>query len=566
VLLWCALPLSPQSVDSDFWGHVQYGRDTWQYGLDRTATYTYNAIGHRWINHENLSELIFAWTSDHLGVTALLVLKCLLGCTVLALAMRHAASQGVGMLPITVTTVVVSLNLSFYWGVRPHVFTFAAFGLMVALLEWCFAGWSGAWHFPGPAAWRRPAEPPFEFSRRHALWLLPLLMAIWTNTHGGFLAGLGVAGVVLGMRAVEMFVSDRLHGRRHALLLSAIGLTTALGTLLNPYGAEFHRWLIYDLVAPRPEILEWQPTNLWTTAAWKLWLLLGLTAFGLLASRRPRDLTQCVVLAIVVQQALSHERHAPFVAILFLFWLPPHLESALQRWKNPTPVAPVAPIPPAVIRAGVVVLMLLCGLFAYRLGERFSGVPVRRDEYPVSAMQFLADQNLSGRLVVAGHWAQYVLCVRGARHPGDAGMQVAFDGRCRTCYPQLVLDLHFDFFLGEGGPDKRYRSPSSPPADPKRILEYNEPDFVLLARQHTHAQAALASVAEQWVLLYQDQLAQLWGRRAKFGMPESAHFIPPERRRVSDSPQVGFVAWPAAPRPTPTAALAQSEPVVSAID
>ncbi|MCA9182684.1 MAG: hypothetical protein KDA51_14575 [Planctomycetales bacterium] len=46
VLVWCALPLSPPNVDSDFWGHVQYGRDVWQHGLDRTATYTYNAIGH----------------------------------------------------------------------------------------------------------------------------------------------------------------------------------------------------------------------------------------------------------------------------------------------------------------------------------------------------------------------------------------------------------------------------------------------------------------------------------------------------------------------------------------
>ena len=47
VVLWCAIPLSPNAVDSDFWGHVAYGRDTLQHGLDRTATYSYTARGFR---------------------------------------------------------------------------------------------------------------------------------------------------------------------------------------------------------------------------------------------------------------------------------------------------------------------------------------------------------------------------------------------------------------------------------------------------------------------------------------------------------------------------------------
>ena len=48
----------------------------------------------------------------------------------------------------------------------------------------------------------------------------------------------------------------------------------------------------------------------------------------------------------------------------------------------------------------------------------------------------MADQGLAGKLVVSGRWAQYALGVMGARKPGDSGVEVAFDGRFRTCYPQ----------------------------------------------------------------------------------------------------------------------------------
>ena len=93
IVLWCAIPLSPQSVDSDFWGHVQYGWDTWHRGLARQATYTFTAVGHPWINHENLSELIMAWGAHGVGPTSLLVLKCLLGCVVLVLGIRRATQE-----------------------------------------------------------------------------------------------------------------------------------------------------------------------------------------------------------------------------------------------------------------------------------------------------------------------------------------------------------------------------------------------------------------------------------------------------------------------------------------
>jgi hypothetical protein len=560
VVLWCAIPLSPQSVDSDFWGHVQYGWDTWRYGLDRTATYTFTAVGYPWINHENLSELIMAWCVYGLGPTSLLVLKCLLGCLVLVLAVRRArqASPPVHPLTIGLLSVVVSLNLSFYWGLRPHVFTFVLFALLVALTDWCFDGWADHWHLPWPRQMRGPLPAEMNARRLHALWLAPILLAVWTNTHGGFLAGLGVYVVLMSMRVGELLIVKGPAAWKTATYLSVLTLAGALATLLNPYGIELYRWLIQDLSVPRPEILEWHSPAWLSGSSVKLWVLLGLMVWALVASRRPRDATRLVILALVLNEACKHQRHIPFLAILILFWMPVHLQSAIERMgtaaRNRTAWCDAA----GLVRWASCGLLLVCALLAYRVGTRLSGVPVSNYEYPVDALQFMADQGLTGRLVVAGHWAQYALAVMGARTPDDPGVQVAFDGRFRTCYPQHLADMHFDFFLGDGGPDKRYRSPTSPPADGKRVLEYDDPELVLLNRHEPFPVSIMQSVQDEWVLLYQDQLAQLWGRRSVFDREGQAAYFPPQRRQLVASAPASTVLWPAAPRQRDRNRLARS--------
>lgn len=57
-------------------------------------------------------------------------------------------------------------------------------------------------------------------------------------------------------------------------------------------------------------------------------MLIG--AVGLWQTRRKRDIAELGVLAVVLWQAISHIRHLPFLAMLFGFWLPVHLDSWLK--------------------------------------------------------------------------------------------------------------------------------------------------------------------------------------------------------------------------------------------
>lgn len=164
----------------------------------------------------------------------------------------------------------------------------------------------------------------------------------------------------------------------------------------------------------------------------------------------------------------------------------------------------------------------------------------------MSAFQFLADRELHGKLIVTYNWAQYAIAAFGTESAADRQTHVSFDGRFRTCYPQQVVDMNFDFVLGHLEP--RYRGEESPPFDDEWVLDFGTPDLVLLNRRQPHSINVMFRNQERWSLLYQDEIAQIWGRSAKYNDPTSGDFLPPELRDISDREQIGTVTWPALPR------------------
>ena len=162
----------------------------------------------------------------------------------------------------------------------------------------------------------------------------------------------------------------------------------------------------------------------------------------------------------------------------------------------------------------------------------------------MSAFQYIADQNFTGRMVVTFNWAQYALAAFGPRQ-GNDGLLVNFDGRYDTCYPWDVVNMSFDFLLFDNEP--RFRGQNAGPMDDERILEHGQPDLVLIGRDQPHSVNVMFRNQERWTLLYQDKLAQLWGRSSKYADPASPDFVAAAQRRITDDPQTGTVTWPALP-------------------
>src|SRR5437762_2066374 len=117
-------------ADPDLWGHVRYGQDVLATGrLPATATYTFTAVGQPWINHENVSEVLFGAIANRFGGPGLMVLKDLLGLVLVGLVVGTAYGSGVSVPVIAVVIALVTWSVSPGWSVRPQIFTYTFFAL-----------------------------------------------------------------------------------------------------------------------------------------------------------------------------------------------------------------------------------------------------------------------------------------------------------------------------------------------------------------------------------------------------------------------------------------------------
>jgi hypothetical protein len=560
ILLIGLATVSSNVSDPDLWGHVQYGREVLRDGtLPRTATWTYAAEGAPWVNHENIAELMLAGTVDTFGPAGLPWMKLTVAVTIFGLMIFSARRSGAGWLSIGVIVMIVAANLQFHWHFRPQILTYMSLAMLLSLWQYVFEGFDA----------RNPETILATTSRLRWLWLLLPLMCFWANSHGGFAAGVCIMLAYHGLICLQLIHRRGFRHRRFLLHLSMVTVAAVLATLINPYGVELWQFMLSALTLPRPEIADWGAPELIGMEATRLWCLIAVGAIALSADQR-RDYAKLVILGLLLWQSLSHCRHLSIFAIVCGFWIPRALQQVgssfqqtfqkLQKLQTQSEIKQGRPTG----RFRLVALIMLISISMIKLLPTLQQVPVDRNEYPVSAMQFLYDHQLHGRTLVTFNWAQYAIGCFAADDGPLKESRVAVDGRFETCYPREITDICFDFWLGTDDPGDRYRSPYAPPFSPSLALEFEMPDLVLLARDQRPSARIMQQHRETWALLYQDSLAQIWGRRSRYDVPGLKDYLSPTKRRISDDPQVGTVPWPAFPADHPSAERITLSPAANA--
>ncbi|MBW3595871.1 MAG: hypothetical protein KY475_01195, partial [Planctomycetes bacterium] len=278
-------------ADPDLWGHLRFGlahRDEGR--LARVDPYSYTAAGAAWTNHEWLTEWSFAVAYTAAGAEGLMVLRAtLLAATVAAVGVicvrRKAPPAAVLVLAIFGITV-----MSQFFRVRPQMFTYAAMAWLLVICDG---------HRPG---------------KRLGLCLVPLLMLAWTNLHAGFVAGLGVFSVFWLGFVVEAWRGPR---RRQELRFLGAVMTAAWGaTLVNPYGIEYWRYVLFAVTLPRPAITEWRSVFMHNAILQACYVASAIVpaAMWLLSSRK-RFWAETAVFALGIVLAGRHVRHLPFLML-----------------------------------------------------------------------------------------------------------------------------------------------------------------------------------------------------------------------------------------------------------
>jgi hypothetical protein len=468
---------SENTADPDLWAHVMFGEHFLQTGgLMKTDPYSWTANGHEWINHEVVAEVALGLAHRWLGGTGLLMLKMAVGLLTFGIALSiatrrmsretRAVAWAFGALAV--------VEISFGFAARPQIFSALALVSQLWITEQIHRGrWQWA-------------------------LALPPLFVLWINTHGGLLAGIILLFVTTTATTLQFFLKksgplkirpwlDTEASPRIAIVLWVSALASSAALLLNPWGASLIRWLVESVLWLRPEIDEWNPTKLnWDHDAFFFCAFLAAVAFIL--SRQPRSLWKIGVTALLFLMAFRSVRHTPLFCIAALAFVPPHLADVLQRFRNHFQrLEKIVENPGvrkfftnALIFASVVIIAATFTLHK----ERAWTMEVPRQQYPVTAVQFIKEHELRGNMLVFFDWGEMCLW----ELPDS---RVSLDGRLDTCYPRDVINAHWKFYNDE------------PMAG--NALDLNRADFALLP---VNLAGGLALVKEHgWSAVYLDDLA-----------------------------------------------------------
>ena len=251
-----------------------------------------------WTAHEWLSEVIMAVVHTQFGLSGIVAFFAFILALTTYLLFKILVAYGIDILLSACITILVFSSSQLHWLARPHVFSLLLMVFSHYLLE----------------SWRR--------DRSNRLYLLPPVMLLWVNLHGGFLGGFLLMGAYLtGLIFGLFFGADSAPAARAAgrQKLKQLGLTIAFclaACIVNPNG--YHILLFpFTLVSNRflmdniseflsPDFHQWMPFK---------YLLLLLIAI-LAVSRRTIEATELVLIMIFTNMALYSARYIPLFALV----------------------------------------------------------------------------------------------------------------------------------------------------------------------------------------------------------------------------------------------------------
>lgn len=237
LLLWCFAIVYHVHPDYDLWARLIAGMSVVENGkVLMHDFYSYTPTNPVWLDHEWGASIVIYWVttlSDLFHKTKfemLIILQQLLIFGIMALCVLCVKfRQPKFSVPYQIlyfAIAVLCAKIAFVPTIRCHLFTFLFFALWLLILE----------------SYR-------IYNKKSLLCLLPPLMLIWANTHGGCLSGLGIL--------VLYILGEALNKKDIKPYLITLFLSFAM-LFINPYGIDYVKFLFMAGTMNRSLITEWQ--------------------------------------------------------------------------------------------------------------------------------------------------------------------------------------------------------------------------------------------------------------------------------------------------------------------
>lgn len=425
LILFITYQLTTTVADTDLWGYLSFGRLFWETNKFPYAdVLSFVPTVNPWVYHEWLTGVIFYPLYLSLGSLSLQILKYILGIGSLGLIYLTAKERGASSLSAAFGVFLISgLFRSGFSPIRAQLFTYFFFALTLYLLE----------------KTRRRSQ------WKYLLLLLPIQL-LWANLHGGFIAGLGLIG---------LYALGETLSRQKSFAYWLILIAASLVTLSNPYGLDYWIYLLCAIAMPREMINEWLSvyqsfkTGGLDISAFSQFLLLNI--FSIIWLVRWREITGGLALASAIYLGWKIVRHQTFFALLAGAYLPALIFTYFEDLKSNRRVIALSQLLqwPILMIFGIIISFFYAALIVRQdpLNLKIPSLPGTTFEtktyYPVSAVDYILEHNLSGRILIYFDWGEYAIW---RLYPKCL---VALDGRFETVYDENVTKLYFDFIYGK---------------------------------------------------------------------------------------------------------------------
>ncbi len=221
-------------VDYDFFARLIVGKTFFQTGEILKYDFLSYSKTHPWYDHEWGASIFFYFIQDKFGDLGLYIFKTLtlfiaLFFLILIIKLRRKYTREEKEFPIfnfLFFFIMLQPIFNLVLSLRCHHFTFMFFGIWLYILE----------------------KARLEKNYR-VLWVLPPLMVIWSNIHGGCFMGLGITG---------LYILGEFLRKKPVLPYILTFASSFVFMFINPYGFEYVKFLIMATTMQRPNIVEWQ--------------------------------------------------------------------------------------------------------------------------------------------------------------------------------------------------------------------------------------------------------------------------------------------------------------------
>ena len=377
-------------MDPDMGWHLQDGQLILaNKGIPATDPYSYTMPDFPVIFHEWLTDIIMWLIYYRLGLLVLSVVFAAITFLAFITVARSIPARFEYQILAALLGAIASIPII---GARPQMITLLGLAMIIYIF------------------YRFKNNP-----RSKIIYWLPLIFLFWVNLHGGFVIGLFILGLFLGLELLRHWLSRfikkfsiTIMAWRDWLKLAILTVGSALVTLLNPYGYKIYEEIyrtFFDCTYARQNILEWLPLKFFQLNATQFIIYLILFVILLLVAWRKIDFSYLIVTIIFGVLAFTSWRNVPlFILVSIPFWV--------YFVKNLTGQTLVK-----FMRSKWTIVVLLICLFLLGQQKYNELVPhtksvvelAKKAHYPIELTQWLADNPQEGNVFNEYNWGGFLI-------------------------------------------------------------------------------------------------------------------------------------------------------------